>query len=149
MNTVTKGQPFSIAEEKYIIRKGWVYAYPVNASPVKRSDPLYFEKRKPKQEGFPLTEMAVGAYYQLETGIYILRRFERYPCFDDSDYEYENRYYNEFFFCSSPADVEKKSDYLITNHINIGHVAKQHWKYLSPFIYMDDGKDTFNVYEVE
>jgi hypothetical protein len=145
MNNFIKGQPFSIAEEKYIIQKGWIYAYPVNTSPVRRSDPLYFEKRKLKPEDFPLKEIAGGAYYQLKTGIYILCRFERYPCFDDSDYEHENRYYNEFFFCSSPADVEKKSDYLITNHIIIGHVAKRHWKYLSPFVYLDDGKNTFKV----
>lgn len=31
-------------------------------------------------------------------GLHVLEIYERYPCFDSSDYAYEDRYYRNFFF---------------------------------------------------
>lgn len=31
-------------------------------------------------------------------GLHVLEIYERYPCFDASDYAYEDRYYRNFFF---------------------------------------------------
>lgn len=35
-------------------------------------------------------------------GIHILEIYERYPCFDSSDYAYEDRYYRNYFFSQQP-----------------------------------------------
>lgn len=45
-------------------------------------------------------------------GVYVGVQMERYPCFDSSDYAYENRYYTHFVFARSKEDLEFKLDVL-------------------------------------
>ena len=40
---------------------------------------------------------------------YIIERSLRFPCFDSSDYAYENRYFWNFLICHSKQDAEKKA----------------------------------------
>lgn len=35
-------------------------------------------------------------------GLHILEVYERYPCFDSSDYAYEDRYFKNYFFSNKP-----------------------------------------------
>lgn len=39
-------------------------------------------------------------------GIHVLRLYEPYPCFDDFDYQYENRKFSNFFFSRHPLTDE-------------------------------------------
>ncbi len=39
-------------------------------------------------------------------GLHVLEIYERYPCFDSSDYAYENRYFRNFFFSEKPFTPE-------------------------------------------
>jgi len=41
-------------------------------------------------------------------GIYVGIKLERYPCFDSSDYAYENRYYTHFVFARSKKELEHR-----------------------------------------
>ena len=45
-------------------------------------------------------------------GVYVGVQMERYPCFDSSDYAYENRYYTHFVFAHSNEELELKLDVL-------------------------------------
>ena len=45
-------------------------------------------------------------------GVYVGVQMERYPCFDSSDYAYENRYYTHFVFAHSNEELELKLDIL-------------------------------------
>jgi hypothetical protein len=78
-------------------------------------------------------------------GIYILFLWERYPCFDSYDYISENRYYNIFFFCSSLKRAKNIYEYLVSNSIGVTD-AKNRYNHLRPFVYVDDGEETFSVY---
>lgn len=40
---------------------------------------------------------------------YIIERSQRFPCFDSSDYAYENRYFWNFLICHSKQDADKKA----------------------------------------
>ena len=40
-------------------------------------------------------------------GLHILEIYERYPCFDSSDYAYEDRFYENFFFSNKPFTREQ------------------------------------------
>lgn len=40
-------------------------------------------------------------------GLHILEVYERYPCFDSSDYAYEDRYFNNYFFSDKPFTLEQ------------------------------------------
>jgi hypothetical protein len=41
-------------------------------------------------------------------GVYVGEDSERYPCFDSSDYEYENRFYWNFVFARSQEELDQK-----------------------------------------
>lgn len=41
-------------------------------------------------------------------GVYVGMSRERYPCFDSSDYAYEDRYYTYLVFANNREDVERK-----------------------------------------
>lgn len=47
-----------------------------------------------------------------KNGVYVGVQMERYPCFDSSDYAYENRYYTHFVFARSKEELELKLDVL-------------------------------------
>lgn len=39
-------------------------------------------------------------------GLHVFEVYERYPCFDSSDYAYENRFFRNFFFSEKPFTAE-------------------------------------------
>lgn len=41
-------------------------------------------------------------------GVYVAEDSEHYPCFDSSDYAYENRYYFNFIFSRNKDELAKK-----------------------------------------
>lgn len=45
-------------------------------------------------------------------GVYVGVKMERYPCFDSSDYAYEDRYYTYFVFARSKEGLESQLDAL-------------------------------------
>jgi len=42
-------------------------------------------------------------------GIHVLEIYERYPCFDSSDYAYEDRFFRNFFFSIEPFSQKEVS----------------------------------------
>lgn len=40
-------------------------------------------------------------------GLHVLEIYQRYPCFDSSDYAYEDRFYRNFFFSKKPFTQEE------------------------------------------
>lgn len=54
---------------------------------------------------------AIKEYVRTQTDSsrpYIIERSQRFPCFDASDYAYENRYYRNFLICSSKQEADMK-----------------------------------------
>lgn len=51
-------------------------------------------------------------------GIHVLRVYEPYPCFDESDYEYEDRVQSDYFFSTKP--FTRKSIMAIS-HLRAAH----------------------------
>ena len=47
-----------------------------------------------------------------KNGVYVGVQMDIYPCFDISDYAYENRYYTHFVFAHSQEELELKLDAL-------------------------------------
>ena len=52
------------------------------------------------------TQMETITYVKISENIYVLRDSERYPCFDSSDYAYEDRFYRYYYFCRSLEEVK-------------------------------------------
>lgn len=55
---------------------------------------------------------AIKDYWRNQTDSsqpYIIERSQRFPCFDSSDYAYENRYFWNFLICHSKEDADKKA----------------------------------------
>ena len=53
-----------------------------------------------------LLEASYESYQRMAAEPYIVRRTESYPCFDSSDYAYENRFYQTFFFTTLRAKAD-------------------------------------------
>ena len=120
--TFLKGESFFIAGNKYHSEKEIEYVY--SALCVNKCDGNY-------------------SVYQLKNGTYILCHSQPYPCFDSSDYLCENRCYNTFYFCKTRNDVRRKFNFIKKS----GHINAEYLEILYPFVYIDDGEDTFEVYE--
>ncbi|MDR0829127.1 MAG: hypothetical protein LBN95_03330, partial [Prevotellaceae bacterium] len=73
----------------------------------------------------------------------------RYPCFDSYDYANENRYYNVFYLCRSIEEMQTKHDILTSGKLFFynENPDAEYREPLLPYIYFDDGKETFWVYE--
>ena len=55
---------------------------------------------------------AIKDYWRNQTDSsqpYIIERSQRFPCFDSSDYAYENRYFWNFLICHSKQEADKKA----------------------------------------
>ncbi len=101
--------------------------------------------------------------------IFVLEFWKRYPCFDSSDYDFENRYYRFFMLCNSRKEAEEKLKYRIEK---VKRERQQKWgdswreiddlisslgvspdeeelSYCVPCVYYDDGeyKETYFFYE--
>jgi len=66
-------------------------------------------------------------------GVYVGVKMERYPCFDSSDYAYENRYYTHFVFARSNEELRFKLDILNNAEKYKGVEDGEHT--LAPIIY--------------
>lgn len=72
----------------------------------------------------------------LHDNLYLVR-FQLYPCFDSSDWMYENRYYRYIFYCENSEDLEKKLDYL-KNKPDLGTCAQDDPKLIPNIFYGED-----------
>lgn len=55
---------------------------------------------------------AIMDYWRTQTDTsqpYIIERSSRFPCFDSSDYAYENRFYRNFLICHSKQEADMKA----------------------------------------
>jgi len=78
-------------------------------------------------------------------GIHVLEVYERYPCFDSSDYAYEDRYYRSFFF-STVSFTRQQVDNIAKLHThsngtikpeNIAAIGLPHLYYVGDFDKME------------
>lgn len=74
----------------------------------------------------------------------ILRRCERFPCFDEFDRIHENRYYRRYIICSSFEDAKNKYDFIMTHNIRFD-LSSRAISYLAPIIYADDGSQNIEI----
>lgn len=58
---------------------------------------IYADKNKP----FTVGNKHCKGVGSLWNGFLVVHASERYPCFDSSDFVYENRFYHWFFLCAS------------------------------------------------
>lgn len=54
-----------------------------------------------KNKAFSVGNRQYRGICSLRSGLLVIHEAKLYPCFDSSDYLYENRYYHWFLFCSS------------------------------------------------
>lgn len=50
-------------------------------------------------------------------GLHILNVYERYPCFDSSDFAYEDRFYENFFFSNKPFTRDQITRIAFIKHV--------------------------------
>jgi len=79
------------------------------------------------------TQMVRISYSKISEDIYVLRDSERYPCFDSSDYAYEDRYYRYYYFCRSLEEVK-----------TLGVRIRETWNklgYQTPIVFAHDSRE--------
>jgi hypothetical protein len=91
--TVTKtiindGKPFYVSGKKYFVYKSRVYRFWMRFFPL---DKIFTETLEVEYFNRSIR------FYPINLGHHILFCDEPFPCFDSSDYEYDNRYYHAFF----------------------------------------------------
>ena len=72
---------------------------------------------------------------------YIIERSQRFPCFDSSDYAYENRYFWNFLICQSKLEADKKAksmEQLEVVNGNFRLVNKNLSADMRPMVYYED-----------
>lgn len=78
---------------------------------------------------------------------YIVERSQRFPCFDSSDYAYENRYFWNFLFCHSKKEAERKE--LIMAQLRQGDnfclVNEDLPADMRPMLYYEDGRSSMKL----
>ncbi len=77
---------------------------------------------------------------------YIIERSQRFPCFDSSDYAYENRYYRNFLICQSKQEADIKVVYMkqLKEESNFRLANKSLPANMRPMVYFKD-EDTSMV----
>ena len=125
-----KGATFTISGEKYVITDNRLL--PEGA----------------KAEDFPLQNFGRLLQYQIGENLFVMYHSARYPCFDDEDYQYENRYRRTYYLCRSMEEMQQKYDYMHGGAIYLQNLnpAEEHRRPLCPYVYCDDGQETFEVY---
>ena len=79
---------------------------------------------------------------QPKDGVYVRAKLESYPCFDSSDYAYEDRCYTHFVFGHSKEEVEHRLDILCGRGVRL-----ENWNLESgPIIYW--AGDTYYPMEI-
>jgi len=146
-----KGTPFSIAGNQYFVKEYLI----TNSIGGKER---YGELLRPcgSDRDYPLVKIGEItfpfvsdiSYYRLESDIYILYITHLYPCFDWCDRACERRYYHTYILCSSLQEVQEKCRRLSEIHTDGDlNLPEEYRGYFSPYVYFDDGKDTFTVYD--
>lgn len=72
---------------------------------------------------------------------FIFQESERFPCFDSSDYAYENRYYRNFWVCRSEAEKRRKEKFVNeypVRKLNCCYVSEDMPLELRPMVYYRD-----------
>lgn len=72
---------------------------------------------------------------------YIIERSERFPCFDSSDYAYENRYFWNFLICRSKREADRKAKDLAQLQVvggNFRLVSENLPTNMRPMVYFED-----------
>ena len=83
-----------------------------------------------------------------KNGVYVGVKMERYPCFDSSDYAYENRYYTHFVFARSKEELKLKLDAL--NNLEKHKGIDKRESILAPMVYWNgDTNDPMVVPECD
>lgn len=75
-------------------------------------------------------------------GLHVLEIYDRFPCFDEHDYAYENRYYHYYFF-SRKRFSEKRIAEIMLNMSSSD--IQNNSKKLRPVVYYSDGMDAMLV----
>ena len=79
---------------------------------------------------------------QPKDGVYVRAKLESYPCFDSSDYAYEDRCYTHFVFGHSKEEVEHRLDLLSGRGVRPENSKAE----LGPIIYWEG--DTYYPMEI-
>lgn len=66
---------------------------------------------------------------------------ERFPCFDDVDYDTEDRYYRNYWFCGKDSEAWKTIEMLEAGH-NHCYLSERLSKEALPMVYYVDGEST-------
>jgi hypothetical protein len=134
---IKRGETFRIAGEEYVVKDGRLWL-----------NLLGFENLT-GLEGLELQSFGKMYYYQLAPDRYVLYDCRRYPCFDSYDSMYENRCYRAFYLCRSIEEMQAKHDYLTSGKLFFynENPDAEYREPLVPYVYFDDGKGTFWVYE--
>jgi len=82
--------------------------------------------------------------YQDKYRNYILRRCERYPCFDSHDYAHENRFFRRYLICKSMEEAIEKYNY-IEEHNESFNLSTHNSPLLAPLIYADDDRPEIEI----
>lgn len=71
-------------------------------------------------------------------GIHVLEVYERYPCFDSSDYATEDRYFRNFFFSTKPFTMGEIYRFALMNRkCNLQFIDENMPDWAIPSIYYD------------
>lgn len=87
-----------------------------------------------------------GKNKEAKNGVYVGIDSKLYPCFDSSDYAYENRYYWNFVFAMSKVELEHKLEALKTAKIDTNY--NKLTEELHPMVYWE-GESRHNVLMTE
>lgn len=128
---VREGEIFTLAGEKYVITEKRLAPAGTNAGDLElvRFDKMW--------------------YYLIGENRYVLYDSRLYPCFDFDDRMYENRHYRVFYLCRSMQEMKNKYDYLQSEKLFFAGLNpdEKHRPQLSPYVYIDEGKEMHQVYE--
>lgn len=76
-------------------------------------------------------------------GLHVLEIYQRYPCFDSSDYAYEDRFYRNYFFLEKPftkADIIRLAEMKRVG--NLEYIADEMPEQALPSVYyVGEGND--------
>lgn len=80
--------------------------------------------------------------YAKKTDSPVLCRSQRFPCFDSSDYMYENRYYRNFWFCKQDPVMSELISSLEEPRCNYCFLKENLRKEALPMVYYKDEEKT-------
>lgn len=77
--------------------------------------------------------------YKHSDGIWCIYYSKLFPCFDSSDYAYEDRCYRTLIFCQSEQEAFSKLDFIKQNDLHLAYLgAGTDYEELKPYINYND-----------